>query len=239
MPRQHGRRNDPSQMRPPFHASKKRFLGKGSAESGNFISGVHSDPDVGKRDVERITNDTLSQLSNGNVSSAAGLVGFETRGGGKGNRRTGSRSGNGKGRGRNYNGASASHIPRERSGLPSRQQPIPSAEELVRRLKSSRSRHERQRALAELASSPNRGQLTVHAYTVVIATAGRDNGWRDALRWLDLMKQEGSILDVFHYSAAINACAKGRQWEQAMLLLDAMSKNDVPPDCVCFNGAIR
>ena len=112
-----------------------------------------------------------------------------------------------------------------------------SSAELVRRLKSSRARHERQRALAELAASPHHGQLTAHAYTVVIATAGRDNGWRDALRWLDIIAAEHS-LDVFHYSAAINACAKGRQWEQAMLLLDTMNKNGVPPDCVCFNGAI-
>ena len=49
---------------------------------------------------------------------------------------------------------------------------------------------------------------------------------------------QGRVLDVFHYSAGINACAKGRQWEQALLLLDAMARNGVPPDCVCFNGAI-
>jgi len=75
----------------------------------------------------------------------------------------------------------------------------PPAEELVRRLKASRSRHERQRALTDIAASPNRHQLTAHAYTVVIATAGRDNGWRDALRWLDLMRAEGRVLDVFHF----------------------------------------
>lgn len=114
----------------------------------------------------------------------------------------------------------------------------PTAEELVRRLKGARSRHERQRALTDIASSPSRAQLSAHAFTVVIATAGRENGWRDALRWLDLMRAEGRPLDVFHYSAGINACAKGRQWEQALLLLDAMARSGVPPDCVCFNGAI-
>ena len=169
----------------------------------------------------------------GSVGKSAGGKGSV----GKGARGKGAR-GKGAG-GRGFSGAPGGRgtLARGRTGHPS-QQPAPSAEELVRRLKSSRSRHERQRALSELAVSPHRGQLTAHAYTVVIATAGRDNGWRDALRWLDLMRREGRVLDVFHYSAAINACAKGRQWEQAMLLLDAMSKNGVPPDCVCFNGAI-
>lgn len=117
---------------------------------------------------------------------------------------------------------------------------VASTEELVRRLKASRWRPERQRALAELGSNPeHRKKLSAPAATVVVAAAGRDNGWRDALKWLELMKSDGSTLDVFHFSAGINACAKGRQWEEALQLLREMTEQGVLPDEVCFNGAIN
>lgn len=75
-----------------------------------------------------------------------------------------------------------------------------STEDLVRRLKSSRSRPERQRVLAELGGNiEHRKKLTAPAATVVVAAAGRDNGWRDSLRWLELMMSDGSLLDVFHF----------------------------------------
>jgi len=55
--------------------------------------------------------------------------------------------------------------------------PLP-AEDLVRKLKASRSKVERQKLLAEAEGyGPEaRELLTPHAYTVIIATAGRDNG---------------------------------------------------------------
>lgn len=34
-------------------------------------------------------------------------------------------------------------------------------------------------------------------------------------------------LDVFHFSAAIAACAKGRQWAHALFLLESMAKHGV------------
>jgi len=52
--------------------------------------------------------------------------------------------------------------------------------------------------------------------------------WRDALKWLELVRTHGAVpLDVFHFSAAIAACAKGRQWAHALFLLESMAKHGV------------
>merc|ERR1711904_202411 len=60
-----------------------------------------------------------------------------------------------------------------------------------------------------------------------------------ALSLLHQMRECGVTPDVISFNAAISACEKGGQWEQALALLDKMRKNGVtPPDVISFNAAI-
>merc|ERR1712070_915880 len=44
--------------------------------------------------------------------------------------------------------------------------------------------------------------------------------------------------NVVSYSAAISACEKGQQWEDALSLLDDVQGSFLVPDVVSFNAAI-
>ena len=43
--------------------------------------------------------------------------------------------------------------------------------------------------------------------------------------------------NVVSYSAAISACEKGKQWEQALNLLQEMARSQLEPDVIIYNSA--
>lgn len=50
-----------------------------------------------------------------------------------------------------------------------------------------------------------------------VASSGR---WEEALALLDVMRSENVPPDHFAFGAAVNACAKGGQWQRAVELLN-------------------
>uniref|UniRef100_A0A7S2H285 RRM domain-containing protein n=1 Tax=Octactis speculum TaxID=3111310 RepID=A0A7S2H285_9STRA len=62
-----------------------------------------------------------------------------------------------------------------------------------------------------------------------------DRDWGRALR---LLEDIGNEATVFEYSAAISVCARARQWEQALQLLDLMDQRGVAPNVISFSAAM-
>ena len=58
----------------------------------------------------------------------------------------------------------------------------------------------------------------------------RANTWRDALRVLEEIEENGQEPNLFHFSAVINKCAKGRQWKKAIQLLREMEERGIQPN---------
>ena len=52
------------------------------------------------------------------------------------------------------------------------------------------------------------------------------------------MKKKGITPVVITYSAAISACEKGQQWEEALRLLGEMKKKDITPNVITYNTTI-
>jgi pentatricopeptide repeat domain-containing protein 1 len=52
------------------------------------------------------------------------------------------------------------------------------------------------------------------------------------------MDKRGITPNVFSYSAAISACEKGSQWENALELLREMDKCGITPNVVSYNATI-
>jgi pentatricopeptide repeat domain-containing protein 1 len=53
------------------------------------------------------------------------------------------------------------------------------------------------------------------------------------------MKEANVTPNVITYTALINACGKGGQWEEALKLLDAMEEDKVTPDTITYNALIN
>jgi len=53
------------------------------------------------------------------------------------------------------------------------------------------------------------------------------------------MKQKGVVLDVFTYSALINACGNGKRPEQALELFETMQQQGVLPDVSTYNSLMQ
>ncbi len=55
---------------------------------------------------------------------------------------------------------------------------------------------------------------------------------------LDEMQAKGLTPDVITYNAAISACDKGRQWQEALRLVYEMLAKGLTPDVITYNAAI-
>ena len=52
------------------------------------------------------------------------------------------------------------------------------------------------------------------------------------------MQQTAVVPDVISYNAAISACEKGQQWQQALSVLAEMQQTAVLPYVISYNAAI-
>jgi len=59
-----------------------------------------------------------------------------------------------------------------------------------------------------------------------------------ALAVLDAMEGRGAVPNVWHYTAAVNACARGSQWSKALELLGSMERSGVGANILTYNAAI-
>ncbi|CAN0566220.1 unnamed protein product, partial [Ectocarpus sp. 12 AP-2014] len=62
---------------------------------------------------------------------------------------------------------------------------------------------------------------------MVHSAVARSGRWEEVLVLLGVMRSEGVAPDHFAFGAAVNACAKGGQWERAVALLDQVSLGSV------------
>jgi pentatricopeptide repeat domain-containing protein 1 len=54
-----------------------------------------------------------------------------------------------------------------------------------------------------------------------------------------MMQLSGLMPSVIAYSAAVSACEKGTQWQQAIGLLAFMQQSGLAPDVITYNAAVR
>ena len=71
-------------------------------------------------------------------------------------------------------------------------------------------------------------------YTVRI----RMSRWHDAFGLLHVMPRQGLLPDVISYSAAISACEKGQQPQQALQLLLDMRLKGLLPNVISYSATI-
>ncbi|CAK9065233.1 unnamed protein product [Durusdinium trenchii] len=85
---------------------------------------------------------------------------------------------------------------------------------------------------------PSHGLMKPREITATISSLTKTGRWQEVLSLLaDL--PETVKANVIIYSSAINACAKGKQWQQALrVLLDLMEAN-LQPNAICFGAAIN
>ena len=76
-------------------------------------------------------------------------------------------------------------------------------------------------------------------HTIAIAQLGRATQWRDACLLLDRMQTASGLRpNIFSYSAAISACEKGGQWQQALTLFQDMLEGGIRHDIISYNATI-
>jgi pentatricopeptide repeat protein len=75
-------------------------------------------------------------------------------------------------------------------------------------------------------------------FTKMISTCAKVGLFNKAEALLDVMATRSIPPAGFHYSAAINALSRGKQWERAVALLDRMANEGVSPNLFCMNAAI-
>ena len=79
---------------------------------------------------------------------------------------------------------------------------------------------------------------TSRVYTMDISGLSRLRNCRGALLLFDDMCRAGVTVDMISCNAAISACKKGGQWQQALSLLDDMHKASVIIHVISFNATI-
>ena len=62
--------------------------------------------------------------------------------------------------------------------------------------------------------------------------------WHEALKLLGEMLCQTVVSDVITYSAAISACRKGQQPQQALHLFQDMQLRELVPDVITYSAAI-
>merc|ERR1712137_1450706 len=55
---------------------------------------------------------------------------------------------------------------------------------------------------------------------------------------LDEMKKNNIAPNTITYNAAISACEKGEQWQEALRLLNELKKTNIAPDTITYSAAI-
>ncbi|CAM9939827.1 unnamed protein product [Scytosiphon promiscuus] len=77
------------------------------------------------------------------------------------------------------------------------------------------------------------------AFAASSPSGPRREPWEEALALLgEMLPSAGVTPNVFHFNAAVSACAACGRWEEAVSLLGEMERADVPPDLVTYSAAI-
>ena len=91
----------------------------------------------------------------------------------------------------------------------------------------------------KLASIEHNFTINERDYTKVISLCGQATFWQDVCGLLENMEEMNITPTVFSSSAAISACAKGGQWQQAIVLLfEAMARVKIQPNTISYNTTI-
>eukprot|EP00434_Breviolum_minutum_P017742 symbB.v1.2.015659.t1/scaffold1177.1/size133674/2 len=91
----------------------------------------------------------------------------------------------------------------------------------------------------KLASNEHNFTINERDYTKVISLCGQATFWQDVCGLLENMEEMHITPTVFSCSAAISACAKGGQWQQAIVLLfEAMARVKIQPNTISYNTTI-
>jgi pentatricopeptide repeat domain-containing protein 1 len=81
--------------------------------------------------------------------------------------------------------------------------------------------------------------LSLVSFSAVIRACATENHWPIALSLLQDARDRDLAPDTIVCNAALSACERGGQWEEALLLLREMDCSEVsPPDRVSYNTAI-
>ena len=82
----------------------------------------------------------------------------------------------------------------------------------------------------------HQAELTPRAYGVLLSTLRKEKDWRASARTVSwARKNDASKLNAQHFTLAISACARSRQWRAA---LDLLRLAGSAADVVCFNAAL-
>jgi pentatricopeptide repeat protein len=78
------------------------------------------------------------------------------------------------------------------------------------------------------------------ALTAALSALGKGGHWRDALALLaDMEVRLSPAPTIYHYSAALNACAESGEVAQCIKLLDRMESSGIQPTVVAYTAAIK
>jgi len=82
----------------------------------------------------------------------------------------------------------------------------------------------------------HQAELTPRAYGLLLSTLRKEKDWRASARTVSwASKNDASKLNAQHFTLAISACARSRQWRAA---LDLLRLAGSAADVVCFNAAL-
>ena len=97
-------------------------------------------------------------------------------------------------------------------------------------------------------ATKGRGNGNIIKFTKDIVACTRRGDWRMALtlfRQMLSVSQKPDVVcynaltpDEISYNAAISACEKGKQWEEALRLLQQMTCRALTPDEISYSAAI-
>ena len=94
-------------------------------------------------------------------------------------------------------------------------------------------------ATLEAVRSAEKIPLTAPNYTVVLSSCAKSKLWKQALALLfESMPTAKVQPNVISYNAAVSACEKGGQWQEAMTLFEAMPKAQIQPNVISYNAGI-
>ena len=78
------------------------------------------------------------------------------------------------------------------------------------------------------------------SYNSVIAACANPRNWKDALIVFDqCLREPGVPADIYTYTNAIRACAKGGKADRALALLQVAEDTQLPVDAYCYTAAIE
>ncbi|CAE8614882.1 unnamed protein product, partial [Polarella glacialis] len=82
------------------------------------------------------------------------------------------------------------------------------------------------------------GEITPRLATVVLGGLARKRLPEVSVQVLIVMQASRVEVNVYHFSAAISACEKGGQWQQALNLLSLMPEASVAPNEITYNATM-